>query len=437
MPNMSLDEALVLLPEGSPYRTVLRGMVSTDAALRGAADGALRSLARSAWETQTPIAEATAVAVLRAVLELPFPPPRTQWDRAPGQIVFSLIGSAHPPVVDLIEARFGEADERIRLDLLALLASAATRRGAEVFASLVARYGWPQRPYARFFGELGTNLPHADALFPALLEAPGAPSIELGDLLLRALRGKTLDPGRVADAPMVRDLAPRIDALLARSRELRGRARDDVDPDDAAQAVRRELVMLLDLAGFVGGDLRDTLRAATELPDTWPAAFAVVSTLRRNGEVESATIARIASDHATRAAFYSLLRELGATERIPAELRSRDAFAAADMVEWLSHAGELGRPPEALEKMAVFEARRSKGEHVLLYVWRFRVADRPWLASFSGPYPASGREGPLHGSDTFSRFERWDAMSAEKHALAILKNLTERRRAWAERSPAG
>lgn len=420
---MTLDEALGLLPEESPYRTVLRGMVSIDPALQRAAAEALRSLTKPAWEAPAPVAEATAVAVLRAVFELPFPPPRRKWDRGPGEIVFSLLGSAHPAVVELIEARFGEAEERIRLDLLTLAASAATRRGAEVLASLLARHGWPERPYARFFAELQKNLPHAEALFPALLEAPGGASIEVGDLLLRALRGETLDRGRVAGAPMVRDLGPRIDALLARSMELRGRPRGDAE----LLEVERQLAMLLELSGFVGGDLDDRLRAATELPATWPAAFAVAAALRRGGEVESATIARIASDHATRATLHSLLAGLGATDRIPAELRSRDAFAAADMVEWLSHPGELGRPPDALERMAVFEARRG-GENVLLYVWRFRAGDRPWVASVSGAYPASAPEGPLRGPDTFSRFEPWEARSPEQHALTILKNLTEWRR---------
>ena len=70
---------------------------------------------------------------------------------------------------------------------------------------------------------------------------------------------------------------------------------------------------------------------------------------------------------------------------------------------------------------------------MVVYVWRFRTGDEPWLAAISGIYPASPPEGPISGSDTFSRFAPWDSASAEEHALAILEHLAEWRRAWAER----
>jgi hypothetical protein len=360
---MTIDEAIALLPGDSAYRMVIRGMAGTDAELRRAAERALHGLSKPAWAKPVVAPEGVALAVLQAVFDVPFPPPQKEWERGPGEIVFSLIGSAHPAVLDLVEARFGGAEERIRLDLLTLVASAGTRRGAEVLAALIVRHGWPGEFHARFFAELGKNLPHAEALFPALLEVPGGPSIELGDLLIRALRGG-LDPALVASAPLVRDLGPHIEA------------------------------------------------------------FAVAAMLRRKEVVADATIARIAADPSVRAAFHQQLEGLGATGRIPPQHRTRDAFAAADMVEWLSHPGELGRPPHALEQMAVFEGKRND-EDVALYVWRFHGGDGRWKASVSGLYTVPAPEGPVHGQSTFSRFEDWDARSPQGHAMAILGTLRE------------
>lgn len=380
------------------------------------------------WEKAEPKEEAVALAVVRAVVELSYPPPEHDWERGPEDLLMSILGSGQPSVLAYVGANYGRAEEQLRLYLLTLVASAGSRQGAEVLVRLTEEHGWPAQVHRRFFSELRENMDHADVLFPALLNTEGYPQIELGDVLLSALRMDRIQPAAVADTELSRGLTARLDALLAKLTELR-----EAD-EEGASRVARELAMKLDLAGFVGDKetIAPTLQRAAALPESWPAAFAVASLIRRGEEVAEADIARIAGDHSTRNALYSLLDGLDATARIPEPLRSRDAFAAADMVEWLSHPGELGRPPDAIEQMEVYDATRD-GEPVVLYVWRFRTGDDPWLAAVSGIYPAAPPEGPLGGNDTFSRFEAWDSQSAEQHALAILDNLAEWHRAWAAR----
>jgi hypothetical protein len=307
--------------------------------------------------------------------------------------------------------------------LLTLVASAGTRRGAEVLASLVERHGWPERRYARFFIELHKNVDHAEALFPTLLEVADGPTIELGDMVLLALRRGTLRPERIASTAMVRGLPARMADLVEQVRANRGKRRSD-----EVANTEGELAMLLDLAAYAGAEEVVTiLRRAADLEQKRPAAFAVASLVQRKEAVPDETIARLAADPAVRVTLYALLRAAGATERIPAEYRSRDAFAEADMVQWLSHAGELGCAPDAIELMTVFEAKRA-GEDVVLYVWRFRGEPGVWKASVSGVYPARPPEGPLQGDSTFSRFDDWSDDSADGHARAILDTLSE----WAE-----
>src|SRR5262249_44097572 len=94
---------------------------------------------------------------------------------------------------------------------------------------------------------------------------------------------------------------------------------------------------------------------------------------------------------------------------------------------WLMYPTELGREPDQLQKMAEFVRNAAEGK-LALYVWRFRSDGEPWLASVSGPYLRVGKPEPLHGDSTFSRFDKWDAATAEGHAAAALETLEDWRR---------
>src|ERR1019366_7744787 len=81
------------------------------------------------------------------------------------------------------------------------------------------------------------------------------------------------------------------------------------------------------------------------------AAFAVSSVLRCGGSIEEEILHRIAACHETRGLFFQLLQNHGKLELFPKTWRTWDAFAAANMVEWLMYPTELGREPDHLEKM--------------------------------------------------------------------------------------
>jgi hypothetical protein len=416
--TLSLDAALARFSDGSPFRAVFPALTSTDPAERGKVAAALKPLLRPYWEPPRALPETEALAALDAVFGLDFPPPASRFDRGPGQVLVVLFGSATPALLARVEAHYGAAPASLRLDLLTLVASAGTRPGAELLRALLERYGWPDSFHARFFTELGRNLPHADVLVPALIDLPGGPLVDLGDFALRAARGGTLSAAQLGSASYCQDLAGRLRGLISE------RSKVPTEDPEALQDLDAQLGLVLDLAGFVGGpDQIPELEAALALPAPRLVTFAVGSLFRRGAAVPDEVIARLAAEPSTLELLYGVLKGFGATERIPPALRTRDAFAAAEMVGWLSHPNELGQAPAALERMAVFE--HGQGDDAkLLYVWRFQPnAGDAWMAGVSGPYPAQAPEGPLSGESTFSRFEPWDQHDAQGHAAAIMETL--------------
>jgi hypothetical protein len=124
---------------------------------------------------------------------------------------------------------------------------------------------------------------------------------------------------------------------------------------------------------------------------------------------------------------FVLLRDVGRLDLFPEKWRTREAFAAANMVNWLLYPTELGHEPDELRRMAVFTSLQPEGERAI-YVWKFRTGQGPWYAGISGPYERNGDPVPLQGDLTFSRFDEWDAATVEEHVEAVVKTLAEWRK---------
>ena len=402
---MDLATALATLPVESPLRDIVRDLANNDLAVRNRARELLRrsGFARPMGATAPAMDEPVALAILRASLEVPFPPPANEWERIEESLLFVLFGSVYPSVVTSIQNRFGACKPRLRATLLALIASADGPEAVLAIRKIIARHGWPSNLPPRFWHELNQHVEHLDHLFPEILEARDAPVAALLNLALQGLHSGSLNGSNLERSAPLR----RLPALL----------RDERDEPIRA--------LYLAIAGFVGSEaVIDPLRAAADGASPYPASFAIASLLRRGHEVPDQAIERVAADLRERATIYRLLSELNATDRIPSSYRTRDAFAETDMVGWLSHPGELGEPPEALERMGVLDTTKNR-EPLVLYLWRFKTKTSEWMAAVSGPYPACPPKGPLHGASTFSRFEVWDSKTPQEHVTEILGNLAE------------
>lgn len=87
------------------------------------------------------------------------------------------------------------------------------------------------------------------------------------------------------------------------------------------------------------------------------------------------------------------------------------------------------------KKMAVLTEGTGK-KQLSLYVWRFKnQKEKHSFPGISGVYQLTGEPAPVRGSETFSRFDRWDLEDAMGHANLCLGTLKEWRTAWANESP--
>jgi len=129
-----------------------------------------------------------------------------------------------------------------------------------------------------------------------------------------------------------------------------------------------------------------------------------------------------AADPDARKVLYRRLASLGKEHLIPAEHRTRAAFAEADLVYWLSHPNELKEPPDEIELVEV--VRLDGGPPlgaVEYYLFRFRTraphwaADNGWMAGVSGPYRPGDGIPPADPVGTFSEIRPMGEMSAHHH----------------------
>jgi hypothetical protein len=329
------------------------------------------------------------------------------------ELLFSMIEAPPAALIAPLAAAYPTLPRRGQCAVLALLGAIGTRAAARALRDLIAGHGWPPSVYPRVFSEMGKLVRFSDELFPALLERAGDQLGDVTDLLLAAIHGGHLSPAKLAPlAPALTDL---LETTLDRAAKLQQKTGVAWRYAEAYWPHRSQGGALLDVAAHLDDPRVDRLLdRAARLADPWLVTFAVASLVGRRREVPPGAIARAAAAHDTRAVLHDLLDRRGALALFPKPHRTLAAFAAADMVQWLSHPGELGQPPEKLEEMA----RLGRGDQVV-FVWRFQSASsKAWKAAISGPYPKRA-SGPVRGRSTFSRFDAWKGKSPAEHAAAI------------------
>jgi hypothetical protein len=433
---MNLKEALAAFPPRSPYRKVLPGLLDKDEQVREEAYRRLRDLdalagGQDPMATTWKFSESEALALLNAAVGLPFPPPRAEWQDAVHDLIFPLVRSPYPSLAAPARAAYPRLSDRAKCAILALLGACGTREAAEAFMACIREHGWPAGVYQRVFTELPKLLDHADVLFPDLVQLAGPNIGGVTDVLMAALAQGQLDlaGGKVHLEPLAPLAVARLRKALKSARKYQRAEGVAWRFTERYWDIRREAGCWLDIAGHLKSPaLGPLLEEALSFSDPRLVAFAAGSVLRRGGKVPGPVLHRVAACHETRCLLFEILQQLGRLDLFPRKYRTWDAFAAADMVNWLTYPTELGREPDQLQKKAVFTSTKPEGE-LALYVWRFRSDDGPWYAGVSGPYLRHGEPGPLHGHLTFSRFDEWDKATAEQHAEAALETLDEWRKA--------
>lgn len=431
---MNLEEALSAFPPQSPYRQIIPGLLDIKESVRKEALDRLRKLEREqtaedVMATTWRHSETEALALIAAAIYLPFPPPEHDWEDAVHDLIFPLVRSPHPALIPLARQAYPRLSGRAKCAILAVLGACGTREAADAFLDCVRKAGWPDGVYQRVFTELPKLADHAHALLPDLIEVAGPNLGGITDFFVSAVAAGKVDlsAGKFATfGPFVgKQLQMAIEAAEKRppGNGIGWRFSEEY------WHVRQPAGCWLDIAGYLKTDMVEPLlQYALQLPDPLLVMYALISLLRRGSTVAPSALQRVAACHETREYLFNSLKGMDQLALFPASFRTWDAFAAANMTSWLLYPTELGREPDALEKMAIFTSDKPEGE-VALYVWRFRTEDGPWYAAVSGPHLRKGEPEPLHGDLTFSRFDEWDNATPEEHAEAVLETLEEWRRA--------
>jgi hypothetical protein len=150
----------------------------------------------------------------------------------------------------------------------------------------------------------------------------------------------------------------------------------------------------------------------------------VADALAKQEEPSPSDLQRFAAERETRKVLFDALNAFDRTGLFPAEYRTWELMAEADLVAWLCHPNELGDPPAQIELLArVPEPGNVDGKSVY-FVFRYRTlephwaAKDGWLAGVAGPYAIDAPPTP-HGNGTFSRFEAAESRTPEEHVALV------------------
>ncbi len=147
----------------------------------------------------------------------------------------------------------------------------------------------------------------------------------------------------------------------------------------------------------------EILQAAVRHPNSRLGWAAYRACKRAGLDVASGATERLSADPSTRLDFYEYLRDAGEQAIFPGKWLNQEAFAEADMVRWLMHPNEYGRPPQKIELIET-QTVSTGGKRGRLYVYKFTFPNNPreWKVGVSGPQPFDRHRWVTAGSDTFS-----------------------------------
>lgn len=357
----------------------------------------------------------TAVDLLRAVLQVPY-----------------------PEYLPAIVARFPHWSRRARREALQGLMRIDDARAVEAVMQIVRTHAPAGRLPALPMGQHGRHPDHADLFLPELLDYLELPRIAFSIATLTL----SFASAQLIDSAM---LLPHADRLLAMFR----RRRDWLGPRQQSDGVgwmwepgyherRWKAGVLLDLLGYVPTEEveAELRRALLEFTDPRLRMGTLLSLLRHDAAVDPRQVADVAANAECRKWLFDGLHRLERAHLFPAELRNQSALAESDLVNWLSYPSELGRPPDEIELVQAvpFHTETDAG-WADYYLFRFRTeaphwsARDGWLVGVSGPFLRNDQPTIQALGDTFSAFTRWDRKSIGEH----VDDVRELIKTWRER----
>ncbi|QAA33363.1 hypothetical protein [Clostridium manihotivorum] len=274
-------------------------------------------------------------------------------------------------------------------------------------------------------GSLYDNPRCVGILFPNLLKYTDNKNItpEIYLVLLGFFNDGKIDESYIADYKnaIIEDIRTYTDKILEYKIESEVRLWED----EEYYNLRSNAGIHFDLAGYIKDEkVIFALKELMRCKDAKLKMFAYISLIRLGEEVEEEYALQIASSNEVRNFFYGNLQSLGREALYPEEYKKQEYFAEADMVNWLVYPTELGRVPDKIELMEIFDTGEEE-----YYLFRFKCenseswSDKGWMAGVSGPFDKADKPSVSAGGCTFSRFEAWGEKNPEDHFKDIVGNV--------------
>lgn len=277
-------------------------------------------------------------------------------------------------------------------------------------------------------GNLNRNPVNVDILFPRLLKFAVNKDIAV-DIYMILLN--CFDSGIIKEAQIKESKAMIINDVVDMASKVLNYKFDEDNKclwnDDEYLELRYAAGVYFDLAGYINSaEVTLTLRNLMKIKDIKLKLFAAISLIKLGETISEEDAMKIAADSESRNWFYDNLKRVGKVELFPEEYKNQKAFAESNMVDWLIYPTELGRVPDAIELMNVFDTEEEE-----YYLFRFKCdsveasKEDGWMAGVSGPFSKNEMPTTLAGGYTFSHFEKWESKTPEEHLNSIVDNISK------------
>ena len=407
-------------------KLLIQGLLSPDHETQENAAKTLKALADKGLSS-----ESGKLALLSAGMD--FPERKYDWEDTAEELIRAAASIPQPEYIPVIKQHFPNYSANSKTAALQLLAKLDSREASTTFTELLC--GLPANTDLKRLGmqDLHKKPRDPEIFFPKLLECCTNPALSW-DIYLLLLTYLQKD---LITTPYSSIYANTVKASYAEAKEVITPAQQTEGLgwiwEDEYLKARDITSLLLDIMGYLSPDaVLDTLNEALSYQDPRLKYFAVQSLLKMGEAVDNDTLFSLAASAEVRSMLFHHLNEIKRLDLYPKEYFSKEAFAEADMVNWLIFPTELGRAPDQIELMKVVEIDTQTEDGIIeFYVFRFRTlpphwaAKDGWMAGISGPYLQTDPPGELSPSETFSSFEPWESKTPEEHVGDIQEILAD------------
>ena len=353
-----------------------------------------------------------------------FPPSKFDWRDISSDLIKICADKPYLEYISKIENIYEELNPKGKIAALNFLASYENEQALILYLKLI------EKDYKKLIslpvGSLISSPRNGDILFPRLLKLADNKDItvDIYMIILTYFDNGLINEGQLKGSKVmiVNDIVDIAHRLIDYKFN-----EDDISfwNDDEYLELRYTAGVYLDLAGYIdSAEVILALRSLMKIKDMKLKMFAAVSFIRLGETISSEDGLEISADSESRNWFYQNLQRLGKIELFPEKYKNQKAFAESNMVDWLIYPTELGRVPDEIELMNVFDTEEEE-----YYLFRFKsieaFEEEGWMAGVSGPYDKNEKPTTLSGGYTFSHFEKWDSKTPEEHFNGIVDNISE------------